>query len=64
MKIKNIYENIFSICNKQGKSIRSVERDANLATGTISKWKIASPTVDNLQAVAKVLKVPIKKLLE
>jgi transcriptional regulator with XRE-family HTH domain len=55
---------VSALCTKKKKSIRSVEREANLSTGTISKWKTASPTVDNLKAVATVLKVKVDKLLE
>nr|DAW60736.1 MAG TPA: SOS-response transcriptional repressor [Caudoviricetes sp.] len=64
MTITNVYENVSALCTKKKKSIRSVEREANLSTGTISKWKTASPTVDNLKAVATVLKVKVDKLLE
>lgn len=59
-----IYENVSALCNKKNKSIRSVEREANLATGTMSKWRTASPTVDNLKAVADVLGTTVDKLLE
>ena len=60
----SVYENISVLCAKNKKSIRCVEREAHLAVGTISKWKNASPTADNLKAVAKVLKVKVDKLLE
>lgn len=63
-KKESLYQRVLAICNKQGKSIRSIERNANLATGTISKWKTASPTINNLQAVAKVLDVDINELIK
>ena len=50
-----IYDKIKTICNSKGISIRSVEKEAGLSNGAISKWNDASPTVDKLQAVAKVL---------
>ena len=59
-----IYDKLKTICNSKGISIRSVEKEAGLSNGAISKWNDASPTVDKLQAVAKVLKVNIEKLLE
>jgi transcriptional regulator with XRE-family HTH domain len=59
-----IFEKILKLANEKGMSISELERLSGLSKGAISKWKTSSPTVENLQAVAKVLKVPIKKLLE
>lgn len=58
-----IFDKIKEICNEKGISIASLERSAGLSNGTISKWNDSSPTVENLQAVAKVLKVKIHKLI-
>ena len=63
-KVAMLYNNIKNICKNKGISISAVEKMANLSNGTICKWNKSSPTVDNLQAVAKVLKVSISKLLE
>lgn len=59
-----IYENILEIAKKKGMSLRKIEIEAGLSVGAISKWKTRSPQVDNLMEVAKVLKVPITKLLK
>lgn len=59
-----IYERILKIAKAKGISIRSIERRAGLSNGTIRKWKEASPTVDNISAVAKVLGVAVMNLLE
>ena len=59
-----IYYKVLELAQKNELSISKLERLAGLAKGTISKWKNASPTIDNLQAVAKVLKVKVDKLLE
>lgn len=59
-----IYDKIKEICNQKGLSVSSVEKEAGLGNGSISKWNTSSPTVDNLKAVAKVLKVNIAKLIE
>ena len=48
-----LYNNIKNVCKIKGISISSVEKMANLSNGTICKWNKSSPTVDNLQAVAK-----------
>lgn len=58
-----IYDNIKELCKKRGVSVGSVEKEAGLSNGTIGKWNNVSPTIDNLQAVAKVLKVKVDKLL-
>ena len=58
-----IYDKVKEVCKKQGISVSAVEREAGLGTGTISKWNESSPTVDNLQAVAKVLKTTVDELL-
>lgn len=59
-----IYDKIKQICEKKGISVASIERKANLSNGSISKWNTSTPTVDNLKAVADVLKVKVDKLLE
>ena len=59
-----IYENILEIAQKKQLSLRQIEIKAGLSVGAIGKWKTRSPQVDNLMAVAKVLNVPINKLLE
>lgn len=59
-----VFDNIVELANKKNMSISKLERLAGLAKGTISKWRTSSPTVDNLQAVAKVLNVTVDKLLE
>ena len=58
-----IYDKIKELCKERGVSVTSVEKEAGLSNGAISKWNNVSPTIDNLQAVAKVLKVKVDKLL-
>lgn len=59
-----IYDTIKEICKDKGISVASVEKKAGLGKATISKWNNVSPTVDNLKAVAKVLKVKVDRLLD
>ena len=59
-----IYENVKAICEKKKMSLASVEKAAGLGNGTISGWRNSSPTVNKLQAVAKILGVKVTKLLE
>ena len=58
-----IYDKIKEVCKERGVSVASVEKQAGLANGAICKWNDSSPTVDKLQAVAKVLKIRIDKLI-
>lgn len=58
-----IYDNIKKICKKKGVSVSSVEKQAGLGSGAISKWNTSSPTIEKLQAVANVLKVNVNKLI-
>lgn len=59
-----VYENIKEICKKKGIAITEVESKANLARGSIFKWKESSPTAKNLKAVADVLNVKVDTLLK
>lgn len=58
-----IFEKIQSVAMEKRLSIAEVERRANIGNGTISKWKTSSPSVDNLNKVAKVLDVDINTLM-
>lgn len=57
-----IYDNIKIICKKKNLSIRSLEHAAELGNGTISKWNEVNPTLENIQAVARVLDVSVDEL--
>lgn len=59
-----IYENIKELADKKKIPLRKIEQKAGLSNGVISKWKTASPNVKSLQAVAKVLNVPVNTLLK
>lgn len=61
---KLLYDRIREICKKKGVSVSALERQAGLGHGTISKWNNVSPTTDNLQAVANILKVKVDNLLK
>lgn len=59
-----VYDRIKALCDKKGISICALEKAAGLGNGTIGGWRTGSPTVDKLQAVAKVLGVKVSKLIE
>lgn len=58
-----LYDKIKEICKEKGISVAFVEKEAGLSNGIIRKWNDSSPTVDNLKAVAKVLKIGVEKLI-
>lgn len=58
-----IYEKIKEICERKGVSVASVEKEAGLKNGAISKWNKSMPLATNLCSVAKVLNVNIEELL-
>lgn len=59
-----VYENVKKICDEKGISITQLEKEAGLSSGSIGKWRNCIPKADSLQAVAKVLKVKMEKLLK
>lgn len=48
---------------ERGYSLASLERAANLANGLIKSWEKGSPTLFNLEKVAKVLDCSIDELI-
>ena len=58
-----IFRNIEKKCKEKGYRISYVEKKAGLGNGAIGKWKTVSPTVEKLQAVAKVLECTVDELL-
>lgn len=59
-----VYDNVKSVCEKQGKSIAALEREAEIGNGTIGKWKTSTPNLATLEKVANVLKIPVTKLMK
>ena len=59
-----LYEKVSELAKKQGISIAELERRAGLSKASIPKWRVSTPKIDSVQAVAKVLKVKVDKLLE
>lgn len=58
----SVYDNVLAATTAAGKTIAAVEREAGLSNGTISKWSKASPRVEGLLRVARVLNVDINDL--
>ena len=48
----------------KGLSINSIEKEAELSSGSLCKWNTVSPTVRSLKKVSDILGVPIEELLK
>ena len=59
-----VVEKIRRLCNVQGKTLASLEKECGLGSGTINKWDKSSPSVNKVVAVAAVLGVPVVSLIE
>lgn len=59
-----LYDRIKARCSEMGLTVAEVERRAGLSNGSISKWGKSMPQADRLNAVAKVLKTTVDKLLK
>ena len=57
-------EKIRRLCNVQGKTLASLEKECGLGSGTINKWDKSSPSVNKVVAVANALGVPVISLIE
>ena len=49
---------------ERGWSLRELERQAEVATGTIYRWDDNTPSADKLLKVAKILGVPMEELMK
>lgn len=59
-----ILTNIRILCSKKPVSIAKLEKMTGISNGTISKWDVSSPTVENLQKVANFFGCTVDDLLK
>lgn len=59
-----IYDNVKSLCMKQGLTIMELERKSGLSNGTIGGWRQSKPLADSLFRVASVLNVTVEELMQ
>lgn len=61
----DLYEKVKKLAESKGLSIAALEREANIANGTIWKWKDGADRVrfSTIKAIAKVLEVNIEELV-
>jgi len=55
--------NIRRLCSQKPVSIAKLERETGIGNGTISRWDISSPSVENVQKVAEYFGISIGELL-
>lgn len=60
----NIYQKIKALCKEQKISVSTLEKEAGFSIGTISRWAKHAPSVDRVQAAAKILGVSVDELLK
>lgn len=58
-----IYDMVKQAADAEGMSIAELEREAEVANGTVSKWKTGKPRVETLVKIADVLKTDITTLI-
>ena len=61
-KVK-VYDNICHKAKKMGLSINSIEKEAEIAIGSMCKWNTVSPSARSLKKVADILKCTVDELL-
>jgi transcriptional regulator with XRE-family HTH domain len=59
----NLYDRVKEEADKQGKTIRDVERAAGMSNGSLAAWKQSSPKVVSLVKVADALGISPAKLI-
>lgn len=58
------YDKVKELCEKNGTTIKSLEKEIGLGNGTISYWKKGSPKAELISRVANYFNVSVDSLLE
>ena len=56
-------ERIRELCEEQGKTLFSLEKECGFGNGTINKWDKNSPSIDRVVLVAKALNTTVSYLI-
>lgn len=59
-----IYENILSLCEKNGVSVARLEKECGFGNATIRSWSVSSPTIAKVQRVAEYFGVSVNDLIK
>ena len=60
----SLYEKIKALCKEKGISIYECEKRAGLGNGVIGGWQKSIPMFNKIEAVARVLEVPVDYFTE
>ena len=58
-----LLENIRRLCSQKPVSIAKLERATGIGNGTIGRWDISSPSIENVQKVAEYFGVTVDELI-
>lgn len=58
-----LLKNIRRLCSEKQVSIAKLEREAGIGNGTIGRWDVSSPSIDNVQKVAEYFGVTVDELI-
>lgn len=58
-----VLDNIMKLCKEKGVSIARLERETGIGNGTVARWGMSSPTVENVRKVANYFGVTVDDLI-
>lgn len=58
-----MYEKVKELCDVRGISVTALEKELGLSNGSVSKWAVSTPRVDNAMKVASYFGVTIAELI-
>lgn len=58
-----LLKNITQLCKEKGVSIARLERETGIGNGTIGRWDVSSPTVENVRKVAEFFGTTVDELI-
>ena len=59
-----MYEKIKELCTKAGITVKQLERELGIATGSINKWRWTSPSIEKVLLVANYFNISLDYLCE
>lgn len=58
-----LLKNINQLCKAKGISVAKLERETGISNGTIGRWGVSSPTVENVRKVAEYFGTTVDALI-
>lgn len=60
----NVFDNVKRYADERKMSLTSIEKQACLGNGAITKWRYAYPNLNNIVKVANILNVTLDELVQ